>query len=200
MSADERVPPDLLSTMDLLRGAKGGNREALEALLARYRPRLERWASGRLPGYARSLFDTGDLVQETLLKALERFETFEVRPGGFEAYVRQAVLNRVRDQIRWARNREGSEEISDRLPDPMPSPLENAIGADMVRQYEAAMAQMSEEERQLLHLRIELDLSYEEITAMLGRPNPNATRVAIQRALHKLGQMMGRGGLAGPGE
>ena len=197
MSADERVPSDLLSTMDLLRGAKGGNREALEALLARYRPRLERWASGRLPGYARSLFDTGDLVQETLLKALERFETFEVRQGGFEAYVRQAVLNRVRDQIRWARNREGSEEISDSFLDPMPSPLENAIGADVVRQYEAAMAQLSEEERQLLHLRIELDLSYEEIAAMLGRPSPNATRVAIQRALHKLGQMMGRGSRVG---
>lgn len=180
--------------MDLLRGAKGGNREALEALLARYRPRLERWASGRLPNYARSLFDTGDLVQETLLKALEHFDTFEIRPGGFEAYVRRAVLNRVRDQVRWARSREGSEVISDRVYDPMPSPLENAIGADVVRQYEEAMTQLSDEERQLLHLRIELDLSYEEITAMLGRPNTNATRVAIQRALHKLGQLMGRKG------
>jgi RNA polymerase sigma-70 factor, ECF subfamily len=191
--SDRPKPPDLLSTIDLLRGAKGGNREALEMLLARYRPRLERWASGRLPAYARSLLDTGDLVQETLLKALERFDSIELRgPGAFEAYVRQSVLNRVRDQIRWARHREGSEEISEDLSDSLPSPLENAIGADVVRQYEAGMAQLTEEERQLLHLRIELDLSHEEITAMLGRPNANATRVAIQRALHKLGQLMGR--------
>ena len=182
----------LLRTQDLLLGAKEGKRGALEALLARYRPRLERWAAGRLPMRARSLLDTGDLVQETLLRALENIGSIEVRgPGGFEAYVRQAILNRIRDQIRWARRRDGSEAAAEDLVDPNPSPLEDAIGADVSRRYEVAMRRLSGEEQQLLHLRIELDLSYEEIAVIMGRPSPDATRMAIQRSLHKLALTMG---------
>ena len=185
-------PGALVRTRDLLEGARQGRRDALEALLARYRPRLERWAAGRLPGHARSLLDTGDLVQETLLRALENVASIGTRgSGGFEGYVRQAILNRIRDQIRWARRRAGSEASTERLVDPAPSPLEDAIGADVVRRYEEAMESLTEEESQLLHLRIELDLSYEEITAMMGRPSPAATRMAIQRSLHKLAVAMG---------
>jgi RNA polymerase sigma factor (sigma-70 family) len=183
---------DLLRTQDLVLGAKQGRRDALEALLARYRPRLIRWAAGRLPRSARSLLDTGDLVQETLIRAVENIASIEAqRPGTFEAYVRQAVLNRIRDQVRWARRRAGSEPISESHADQAPSPLEEAIGADVVRRYEDAMALLSEEEQQLLHLKIELDLGYEEIAAMIGRPSPDATRMAIQRALTKLAHTMG---------
>src|SRR5262249_25537991 len=113
------IDPDLplLKTQELLQEVREGRRDALEVLLARYRPRLARWAAGRLPGYARSLLDTGDLVQETLLRALENIGSIEARgPGAFEAYVRQVILNRIRDQIRWARRRVGevaSEEIVD---------------------------------------------------------------------------------------
>jgi len=182
----------LLRTRDLVMGAKAGRRDALEALLARYRPRLERWAAGRLPGSARSLLDTGDLVQETLLRALENIDTIEARgPGGFEAYARQSILNRIRDQIRWARRRAGSEEASEDIVDRAPSPLENAIGADVVRRYEDAMAQLKPEERQLLHLRLELDMDYEEIAVLAGRPSPSAARMAIQRSLHRLARTMG---------
>lgn len=197
-----REPAELLRTQDLLQGAREGRRDALEALIARYHPRLVRWAAGRLPRHARSLLDTGDLVQETLIRALESLESIGMHgSGGFEGYVRRAILNRIRDQIRWARRRDGSGAASEDLVDPTPSPLEDAIGADVVRRYEEAMESLSEEERQLLHLRIELDLGYREIATMLGRPSPDATRMAIQRSLHKLALAMGhraggRGGAA----
>ena len=188
----KRDDADLLRTRDLLVGAKKGDRDALDALLARYRPRLERWAAGRLPVRARSLLDTSDLVQETLLRAVGNLGSIEARgPGGFEAYVRQAILNRIRDQIRWARRRSGSEEISESLVDPTPSALDEAIGADVVRQFETGMAQLTEEEQQLLHLRIELDMSYEEIATLMGRPSADAARMAIQRSLHRLAYAMG---------
>jgi RNA polymerase sigma-70 factor (ECF subfamily) len=145
-----------------------------------------------LPLHARSLLDTADLVQETLMRAVETIGSFEVTgPGGFEAYVRQSVLNQIRDQVRWANRRAGSEVVSENLVDRAPSPLEEAIGADVVRRYEDAMGALSEEERQLLHVRIELDLGYEEIAAMMGRPSVDATRMAIQRALQKLAYTMG---------
>ena len=37
------------SSVDLLLKAQAGDNEALDRLLARYLPRLRRWASGRLP-------------------------------------------------------------------------------------------------------------------------------------------------------
>ena len=38
-----------LPSLTLLSRAQEGDRGALETLIARYRPRLQRWASGRLP-------------------------------------------------------------------------------------------------------------------------------------------------------
>jgi RNA polymerase sigma-70 factor, ECF subfamily len=187
-----RTAPDLLMTSDLLTRAQGGDRAAVETLIMRYRPRLERWASGRLPLYARSLFDTGDIIQETLLKAIENLGEIEVRgPGSFEAYVRRSVLNRVRDQIRWARRRPPYGGEMEAIPDVGPSPLESAIGEDVIARYEAALEKLSEEERQLIHFRIELALGYDEIAAMTGRVSPDATRMAIQRALRRLAEHMG---------
>ena len=188
--------PELLITGALVQRAKAGDERALSELMARYRPRLERWASGRLPLYARSLLDTSDLVQETLLKAIEGLDRIEVRgPGFFQAYVRQAVLNRIRDQVRWSKRRPVPGGATDGVPedvrDAAPSPLESAIGSDLLRRYEAALERLTEEERQLLHLRIELDFDYDEIAAVTERNSRDAARMAIQRALRRLAEMMG---------
>lgn len=181
----------LLVTTELLQRAQDGDRAALDALMARYRPRLERWAQGRLPGFARSLLDTSDLVQETLVRVLEGLDRIEVRgPGGFQAYVRQAVLNRIRDEVRWAARRPGPDGVPETLPDRAPSPLEHAIGADVLARYEQGMASLDEAEQNLLHLRIELDLDYGEIAAMTGRPSRDAVRMAVQRALARLAEAM----------
>jgi RNA polymerase sigma factor (sigma-70 family) len=182
---------NLLITGELLQRAKKGDERALDALMGRYRPRLERWASGRLPGYARSLLDTSDLVQETLMKAFEGLDGIEVRgPGIFQAYVRQAILNRIRDQVRWARRRPGTEMTED-VQDQAPSPLEEAIGSEVLERFESGMARLSEDDRRLVHLRVELDLSYDEIAAITERTSSDAARMATQRALHRLAEMMG---------
>jgi len=184
--------PDLLVTGQLLRQAKAGDRSALEVLMARYRPRLVRWATGRLPPYARSLHDTADLVQETLLRAIEGLDRIEESsPGQFQAYVRQAVLNRIRDQVRWASRRPGDAKALEHFRDAAPSPLERAIGVEMVERYERALGQLSDVERQLIHFRIELDFSYEEIAAALDRGSQDAARMAVQRAIRKLAKVMG---------
>jgi RNA polymerase sigma-70 factor (ECF subfamily) len=180
----------ILLTQELLRLAKQGDARALDALMARYLPRLKRWASGRLPAYARSLFDTADLVQETLLSTLRGLDGIEVRgPGGFQAYVRSAVLNRIRDQIRWSRRRPAGDAL-ELLVDRAPSPIEQAVGAELLERYEQALATLRPNERELLHLRIELDFDYAEIMAMTGQASPDAVRVALRRALARLAEAM----------
>jgi RNA polymerase sigma-70 factor (ECF subfamily) len=186
-------PQKLLLTAELLHRAKDGDRDALDVLIARYLPRLECWASGRLPPYARALVDTVDLVQESLLRVMQGLERVEVRgPGGFQAYVRQAVLNRIRDEIRWARRRPGPDGVDIALADPGSSPLEDAIGANVLDRYERALDQLPDDARQLLHLRIELDFDYDEIAAMTERPSHDAARMAVRRALTALAEVMGQ--------
>jgi RNA polymerase sigma-70 factor (ECF subfamily) len=108
----------------------------------------------------------------------------------FQAYVRQAILNRIRDQVRWARRRP-SVEMPESVEDKAPSPLELAIGSDVLDRYERALVELSEVERRLLHLRVELDFGYEEIAAMMERNSPDAARIATRRALRKLAEIMG---------
>jgi RNA polymerase sigma-70 factor (ECF subfamily) len=194
-SSGEPGPPPhedaLLATSELLRLAQGGDDRASAALLARYLPRLQLWAAGRLPLYARSLFDTGDLVQETLLRVLQGLDRIEAKgPGGFQAYVRQALLNRLRDEIRWAARRPGPEDVPETLEDLAPSPLESTIGADVLARYERSFAGLADADQELLHLRIELDFDYKEIARMTGKPSVDAARMAVQRALARLAEGM----------
>jgi RNA polymerase sigma-70 factor (ECF subfamily) len=182
----------MLATTQLLRRAKDGDRAALDALTERYLPRLQAWASGRLPQRARGLLETGDLVQETFLRVLKGLDRVEVRgPGGFQAYLRSAVLNRIRDEIRWKARRPGPDGVPESLESAEPSPLERAVGADLTARYERALATLPPAEQQLLHLRIELDFDYGEIAEMAERPTPEAARKAVARALSHLAEAMG---------
>ena len=80
--------------------AKAGNQGAIELLLQRCLPPLRRWARGRLPSYARDLAETQDLVQEAALRTLHNLANFEAHhQGALQAYLRQAVANRIRDEI-----------------------------------------------------------------------------------------------------
>jgi RNA polymerase sigma-70 factor (ECF subfamily) len=177
------------STLNLLERARAGDERALDELIARYLPELRRWTSGRLPQWARHAVETDDLVQETLISAFKKLGTFEYRgEGALFGYLRQAVLNRLRNQVRWANRRPRSTEIEPGLEDDNLSPLEAAIGTQAVEQYEAALARLRPEEREALIGRIELGLTYAELAEALGKPSPNAARMAITRAMVRLSE------------
>ena len=65
------------ATRLLLARARDGDEAALERLFERYLPRLQRWARGRLPSWARDMADTHDLVQDTLLRTFRKIDGFE---------------------------------------------------------------------------------------------------------------------------
>lgn len=195
---DEKAPSDdpgsreLESTARLLELVRQGDRRARERLAARYMAALRRFAHGRLPAHARGLMDTDDLVQITVMRALEHVETFEPRrEGAFLAYLRQILVNQLRDEVRRVSRRPPSSELDDRVRDHGPSPLEGVIGRDAMERYEAALGQLSEEQREAVVLRIELDMSYAEIADSMGRPTANAARMLVARALVRLADSMG---------
>jgi RNA polymerase sigma-70 factor (ECF subfamily) len=186
--------PRVDSTLDLLRRAQGGDEEALDRLFARYLPALSRWASGRLPRWCRDLMDTDDLVQETLIRTLKRIDDFEPRgEGALQAYLRQAVMNRIRDEIRRGKRAPVSTELEpDHGDDRGASPLELAIGQQAVERYEAALHRLRPEEREAIVARVEMDCTYDEVAEALGKPSPDAARMAVSRALLRLAEEMSR--------
>ena len=184
--------PASASSRELLAGARAGDREALEHLCARYLPRLRRWARGRLPVWARDRFDTDDLVQETLSRTVGRLEGFETRgDGALQAYLRQALLNQVRDEVRRAAHRPPAPADPPERVDPGPSPLEEALGRETVQRYEAALAGLREEDRVAIVTRIEMGCSYLEVAEALGKPTADAARMAVSRAVVRLAEAMG---------
>ena len=179
------------STLTLLTRAREGDVRALDDLLARYMPALQRWARGRLPASARDLADTSDLVQETLIQVFKKIEGFEYRGvGAFQAYLRQAVLNRIRNELRRAGRHPQPAALDDDEPDNGLSPLEAAIGAETVERYEAALQRLREDERELIVARLELGLTYAEMADALQKVSADAARMAVGRALVRLAEEM----------
>src|SRR5262245_38800523 len=182
------------STLSLLERARAGDRAAIDALFARCVPPLLRWSRGRLPLWARDLADTHDVVQEAVLQTFKHLETFEVRgEGALQAYLRQAVLNRIRDHIRRVGRRPVATELDSQHEDLAPSPLEHAVGRETVERYEAALARLSEADRELIIASVELGYAPEQVAEMTGRASADAARKAARRALVKLAEEMGRG-------
>lgn len=180
------------STLSLLNRARAGDQEALDDLFRRYLPMLRRWASGRLPRWARDLSETPDLVQITLLQVFKNLEGFEHRgEGAFQAYLRQALMNRIRNEVRDASRRPGMVELDEAAPDDRASPLEAAIGRDQVARYEAALQRLRADDRELVIARLELQMTYAEIAAATARVSTNATRMAVTRAVAHLIEEMG---------
>lgn len=182
------------ATVRLLERARRGDSEALNDLFARHIPALRRWASGRLPRWARDLADTHDLVQETVLQTFKRVEAFEPRgDGALQAYLRQALMNRIRNEFRRAKRRPAVEELDEQAPADATSPIEAAMRQQQLDRYEAALSRLNEHERDLIIARVELGLTYEETAEALGKPSWNAARMATARALLRLAEELKRG-------
>lgn len=178
---------DLTSTVELVTRAQRGDRAAMEQLFDRHRAPLRRWAKGRLPRWARNLADTDDLVQEALIQTFKRIEGFEARgAGALQAYLRQALLNRLRDELRRRARDANRVELDDDSPDLSLSPLERAIDGETRERYEHALARLKIDDQEALIARVEMGYTYEEMAVSLGKPSADAARKAARRALVRL--------------
>jgi RNA polymerase sigma factor (sigma-70 family) len=179
------------TTVELLQLAKGGDQAALDRLFERCVPALRRWARGRLPQSARGMLETSDVVQDAVISAMRRLEAFESRhQGALLAYLREAVMNRIRDVIRQQQRRPASTGLPDDLKDEATSALERVIGAENMARYETALTRLRESDREAIIGRLEMQYSYQELAVALDKPTPDAARVAVTRAMKRLAEEM----------
>lgn len=196
MQSDDTIPADswpddATATADLIERARHGDRDAVDTLFARHIPVLRRWASGRLPRWARDLSDTGDLVQATAMDAFRVLDRFEVRgDGALQAYLRQALMNRLRNELRRLGRKPAPSALDSAMPGPDPSPLDAAMHQEQIDRYTSALDRLEPSDREAVIGRLEFGLSYRELAEVLGKSSSDAARMAVTRALERLAVAM----------
>jgi len=179
------------TTLALVTRAREGDRLALERLAVRYQAALLRFAHGRIPGSARGLVDTVDIVQVAMMSALARLDRIDTSlPGSLLAYLRCAVLNKIRDEIRRARRRPQAGTLDDRLPARDLDPLEAVISEQELERYNLALLQLPADQQEAFLMRIEMGCGYREIADALGRPSSEAARMLVRRAIRAVAEAL----------
>ena len=180
----------------LLERAHRGSRSAVGALFERYGAWLRRWARRRLPPRVRGAIDTSDIVQDALHHTFARFTSFRSRQAGvLRMYLRRAVQNRIRDELRRvARRRDAIMPDHPVLRSDNGAPqLRELIDEETGRRYLEALRRLPARDRRLIVGRAELAYTSEQLAFMERLPSPAAARGALRRALVRLSDLMSDG-------
>ncbi|HZS24000.1 MAG TPA: sigma-70 family RNA polymerase sigma factor [Gaiellaceae bacterium] len=152
-----------LSDPVLVQRAKDGDGRALDALLARYRPRAERLARHML----RDPDDASDATQEAFAKVCVRLQQFR---GGaqFSTWLHRLVVNTCLDAVERRRTRM-HEPLGDQLASD-DDPARTARNSELRRELCDALAGVSPAQAQVVLLKDALGYSFEEIAEASGMP------------------------------
>lgn len=173
----------------LVERARRGRPSALDALFTRYRSWLRPWARGRLPPWARSALDTSDLVQDSLHRTFARLKWFEPNhDGALRAYLRRAIDNRVRDELRRAACRRDYTVPEERVrtADEGAPQLRQLMNAETWGHYRTGLTRLTDRDRRLIVGRAELGYNYRQLAFAEGLSTADAARKAVRRALVRL--------------
>ena len=190
---EEADSPGSGSEQRLLERARLGNHAAVHALFDRYRSWLRRWARGRLPRHVRGAIDTSDLVQDTLSHTFARFTSFRsTQARALRIYLRRAVENRIRDELRRATRRQSAVLPDEpvRASDAAAPQLRELINDQTWRRYLDALQRLPDRDRRLVVARAELGCSSKQLAFLERLSSPAVARVALRRALIRLGNLM----------
>ena len=188
-TAADRTPNVLTtdSTVTLLPLAARGDRQAIEILIDRMRPYLKRFGHGRLPRWARGRAETEDLVQESLIRALNHLPRFEHQSiKDFRSWLHTVFRNLVTDEKRFVGRVGVANELPADIEDPAMSPEEQAVEQAKAGVTERALQRLEPEERLLIVYRLQHGYSFRELADTLGKPSADAARMTYNRALTKL--------------
>jgi RNA polymerase sigma-70 factor, ECF subfamily len=121
-----------------------------------------------------------DLVADTFEKALRSWRRFDARRGSARTWLCQIARTTALDWFRAEERRRRREERA-AAPEHIDAPFAEGLSPDL----EAALAALSAAEREVIALRILLELDGDEAARVLGI-SPTAVSTRLSRALKKL--------------
>ena len=185
--------PGADSEQRLLDRVRQGSRSAADLLFSRYASWLRRWARGRLPQWARDGMDTSDLVQDALHRTFAQLARFRsVHVTALRSYLRRTIQNRIGDQLRHAtlRRRLALPNKSIQLSDEAAPQYQQLLDNETWRRYLKGLKQLTPRQQRLIVGRLELVYSYRQLALIERLSTPDAARMAFQRALVRLSNVM----------
>src|SRR5215831_15406099 len=139
--------PDAQETQALLSQARQGEKDAVEQLLGRHREPLRQVVSLRLDPAIAARLDASDVVQDVLLEASRRLDTYLRDPAmPFHLWLRHIA----RDHLIDAHADRSSVELAAQFLDQELTPASAAIRQEMQRRLHAAIADLEEDDREVV--------------------------------------------------
>ncbi len=175
----------MLDDAGAIAAARGGDREAFCALVARYQEVAFRAAYL----VVRDSAAAEDVAQEAFVRAYQGLRSF--RQGeAFRPWLLRIVTNLALNEIRARGRRRGLLERFGRLPRESEPPLEGAViaSADQTLLWKA-IQELPDDDRVILYLRYFLDLPEREIAVAVGHP-AGTVKSRLHRASGRLRQVI----------
>lgn len=199
--------PDRAETARLLEEVRRGNAEAVSDLLNQHREALRRAVALRLdPALARRV-DASDIVQDVLLEASQRLASY-LQHGNmpFDLWLRQLARDHIVDAHRRhrkaqrrsldreqpmyaARNDQSSLDLAAAFIDPEKTPAAAAMKRELQERFFQALAQLNEDDREIIVLRHIEQLANQDVAALLQLTEAAAS-MRYLRALRRLRQFL----------
>lgn len=179
----------------LLERARAGSSEALGALLERSAQKLLALIRLRLGPRLRTRLESRDILQATLLKAIERFGSFEGnQAGSLMAWLARIAENEIRDQADFhsAQRRDAASAVPleaipgvERLAARVRSQTSRIALGEQLTRLERALETLDPDQRDVIILRRLQELTFSEVAERMDR-SPDACRMLFARAMTRL--------------
>jgi RNA polymerase sigma-70 factor (ECF subfamily) len=200
--------PGESETEELLDRARLGEDAAVERLLQRHRDALRRIVELRLDPALRRRLDASDIVQDVLIEANRRLPDYLEKPAmPFRLWLRQMAKDRMIDAHR--RHRVAARRSLDReqpavapaardqstldllgqLADRELTPAAEATWQELKRRFEAAVAELDDQDREIVMMRHFEQLSNSEVALALDL-TPPAASMRYLRAMRRLRSLL----------
>jgi RNA polymerase sigma-70 factor (ECF subfamily) len=191
-------------TQELLAQARQGQSGAVDRLLDVHREPLRRVIDLRLDPALAARVDASDIVQDVLLEAHRRLEEYLRNPGmPFRLWLRHIAKDHVIDAHRRHRQAQrrsldreqplvpavladhSSFDLAAQLLDGERTPASAAIHRELQRKLDAAVAELDEDDREVILLRHREQMSNQDVAAGLGLTEAAAS-MRYLRAIRRL--------------
>jgi RNA polymerase sigma factor (sigma-70 family) len=197
--------PDLSASAFLLRKVQQGDRNALNELCERYKPRVRRIIRVRLGSQLQRHLDAEDLLQEVFVIAIRKIPELELRGhSSILQWFSKVAINLIRNKLEYysatkrdvereVRLRQGSSSDAGgvHMAAPGHSPSQMALRKEFEELLDSYVKELEPPEYQEVILQRDYyGASWEEINVQLGRPSPEAVRELYRRAHLKLWERM----------
>lgn len=200
--------PDATNTQELLNQAKQGDADAVNALLDRHRDPIRRMIDLRLDPAIVQRLDASDVVQEVLIEANRRLKDYLKNPTmPFHLWLRHIAKDHVIDAHRrhhqaqkrgvdrekpiqapaWSDR--SSLDLAGQLMDQDLTPASAAIQEEVQCRLREAIAQLDEDDREVILMRHYEMLANQEVAAALELTEAAAS-MRYLRAVRKLRDLL----------